>query len=1067
MVFYNNVIAGAAGAGAGGDDFTIQRSLRFNDGDTAHCSRTPSSAGNRKTMTWSLWVKRGDLAVEANLFTVDDGSGNTAAAARFDTDGKMKITDGVGGEIVTDRKFRDASAWYHLVIAFDTTQATASNRLRLYVNGAQVTSLASASYPTQNADTDWNTIQAHYIGRQVHNTANKFDGYLAEVHFVDGQALDHTDFGEFDTNGVWNPKKFAGSYGGNGYYLKFADNSTAAALGTDSSGNNNTWTILNISVAAGSGNDSLIDTPLGYDADSGNNGGNYATLNPLDMHSDFATSNGNLNIATTGSTWRSVRATIGISSGKYYWEFTTGHNRATVGISLSPSSVLDDYIGNNENGWSYLYDGNKYHNAVITAYGNTYASGDTIGVAFDADAGNIYFYKNGTIQNSGNPAYTGLTSGPYYPSFSFRDSGVTFVANFGQRPFAISSVPSGYKSLCTQNLSDPTYEPAEAFDIKLWNGNDSQRDITGFATSPDIVWIKQRSGNGSHSLMDTLRGATKHLTPSDTPAEGTESAFLNAFLSNGFSIGNSSTVNDGSSTYVAWGWDTGTTANPVGDIWYPGGGKYFGVKFPTASGGTIGFGQTSGTNTVQVWSSSDNSNWTQQGGTLTLADGHTITTTDRYILFKNTADATMSNVYVAATNNADAHYSGSNHGPSGDGSWSGPGYTDYDFRDGGGALVHRGGLTSSLYDTSRTWSNSITTTGNSGNWHSSYPKTQAFNNNDANYAHANADGSGQAVVTLSFSPALACSSTVTFLGGVTSSGTGTLQVNGGTAVALVDAGTNPQATHKTSASFSGNITSIVITKTGNTNDGLLVYGFEIDGKRLVDNGTTVPTIPQTPTITRANSAAGFSVISFKNGNTTVAHGLSSPPELIITKNRGATYTWSVYSKATTKDKYMAINSNIAASAVAGMWGSAEPTSNEFGTTTYVASDGADMVGYCFHSVPGFSAIGTFTGNNLANGPYVPTGFRVKYLLAKRTSGVGDWIVQDVTRSPENDTGDNNTITANVNNAEDGFYTATQVGIDFLSNGFKIRFAGGPLNDSGSTYFYMAFAEHPFKTARAR
>ncbi len=164
---------------------------------------------------------------------------------------------------------------------------------------------------------------------------------------------------------------------------------------------------------------------------------------------------------------------------------------------------------------------------------------------------------------------------------------------------------------------------------------------------------------------------------------------------------------------------------------------------------------------------------------------------------------------------------------------------------------------------------------------------------------------------------------------------------------------------------------------------------------------------------------------------------------------------------------MALNSNIAASAVAGMWGSAEPTSNEFGTTTSVAADGADMVGWCFHSVPGFSAIGTYTGNNNANGPYVPTGFRVKYLLAKRTSGVGDWVVQDVTRSPENDTGDNNTITVNVNNAEDSYYTATQVGIDYLSNGFKIRHAGGPLNDSGSTYFYMAFAEHPFKTARAR
>ncbi len=555
MVFYNNVIAGAAGAGGG--DFTIQRSLRFNDGDTAHCSRTPSSAGNRKTMTWSLWVKRGDLAIEANIFTVDDGSSNTAAAIRFDTDGKMKITDGVGGEINTDRKFRDASAWYHLVIAFDTTQATASNRLRLYVNGAQVTSLAGTpSYPTQNADTDFNTIQAHYIGRQVHNTANKFDGYLAEVHFVDGQALDHTDFGEFDTNGVWNPKEFAGSYGGNGYYLKFADNSTAAALGTDSSGNDNTWTILNISVAAGSGNDSLIDTPTDYTADSGNNGGNYCILNPLSNVSQIL-KNGNLE--TSGVTGRCT-GTIYVSSGKYYWEVEAGSTYTMTGIE-STENTYTAYPGGSAEQYALYGDGNLYHNGSVTTY-TAFNAGDILGFLLDMDAGELRIRINNTAINSGNAVATGLTGKAW--TANCRSGSGSYdgdsVFNFGQRPFAYTP-PTGYKSLCTTNLPDPTIaDGSTAMDAKLYTGNGSTQSISGFNFQPEFVWIKSRSSAGHHSLNDSVRGAGKVLYSNLTNAENTSSTMLTAFNSTGFSVGSDNDVNKNNDSFVSWAWDGGNLA---------------------------------------------------------------------------------------------------------------------------------------------------------------------------------------------------------------------------------------------------------------------------------------------------------------------------------------------------------------------------------------------------------------------------------------------------------------------------------------------------------------------------
>ena len=372
----------------------------------------------------------------------------------------------------------------------------------------------------------------------------------------------------------------------------------------------------------------------------------------------------------------------------------------------------------------------------------------------------------------------------------------------------------------------------------------------------------------------------------------------------------------------------------------------------------------------------------------------------------------------------------------------------------------------SAFDLSRTWSNSITTTGNSGNWHSGYPKTQAFNNNDANYAHANADGSGQAVVTLSFSPALSCSSTVTFLGGVTSSGTGTLQVNGGTAVALVDAGVNPQATHKTTASFTGNITSITITKTGNTNDGLLVYGFEIDGKRLVDNGTTVPNVPAIASTTRANPSTGFSIVSYAGHNDvgTIGHGLNAEPHFILVKNTSVGEEWAVYHKDIGNGNDLVLNSTVAAN-VASHWNNTTPTSSviSLGYTGSANESGSNYLALAWSPVEGYSAFGLYTGNGSTNGPFVYTGHRSRFIIIKRTNGNGPWVIVDTERNTYNVM--DNHLLANVSAAENG----STIGniCDSLSNGFKLRGSDGWFNGSGATYAYASFASHPFKTSRAR
>ena len=248
-----------ATAAAGG--YSISRSVRFNSSDSAYLSRTPASAGNRKTWTWAGWVKRSDLSASfRQLFTAAD---NNYAQNGFDDLGRLRhypLNNG-NAAIRTVALFRDPSAWYHIVFYTDTTNATASDRLRIYVNGVRQD--VTGTFPSQNLDLSFNQAIAHNIGR-YHTGSEYFSGYLADIHFIDGQALDPTSFGEFSaTTGVWMPKAYTGTYGTNGFRLNFADNSaaTATTLGKDAAGSNN-WTPNNLSVTAGAGNDSLVDCLL-------------------------------------------------------------------------------------------------------------------------------------------------------------------------------------------------------------------------------------------------------------------------------------------------------------------------------------------------------------------------------------------------------------------------------------------------------------------------------------------------------------------------------------------------------------------------------------------------------------------------------------------------------------------------------------------------------------------------------------------------------------------------------------------------------------------------------------
>jgi hypothetical protein len=464
--------------------------------------------------------------------------------------------------------YRDPAAWYHIVAVWDTTNATASNRMLVYVNGVPLTAFSPDENPSSSQVGQINNNVIHTISKNSTAAVQYIDGYLTEINFVDGQALTPSSFGETDTNtGVWKPKAYSGTYGTNGFFLKFADNSgtTSTTLGKDSSGNGNNWTPNNFSVTAGAGNDSMVDSPTAYGTDTGVGGevrGNYCTWNPLKNSTTL--SDGNLRSFNSSTTqWLGVVGTFGMTSGKWYWEYTPTV-AATVIVGLANSSYsTGGHPGSDANSWGYYSaNGQKYFNNSGSAYGATYTANDVIGVAFDADAGTLTFYKNGVSQGT---AYSSLTSGPYFPAVGVLNSQILFI-NAGQRAFAYTA-PSGFKALCTTNLPTPTIgatsttQANKYFTPYLYTADGtSPKSRTGIGFAPDFLWFKSRSTTFSHALYDQVRGTNKGLQTNTTAAENTYT-LLSTFGSDGFTTTTDGTVgnilNDSTNTYVTWCWNAG------------------------------------------------------------------------------------------------------------------------------------------------------------------------------------------------------------------------------------------------------------------------------------------------------------------------------------------------------------------------------------------------------------------------------------------------------------------------------------------------------------------------------
>ena len=461
--------------------YEISNSLRFNDGDSAGLAITPSGAGNRKTWTYSGWVKRSALTTgQEHIFMVNGGnSDSTWVQLRFE-DNDFTFSFYNQRAIRTDRKFRDPSAWYHIVVAVDTTQGTDSNRIKLYVNGVQETSFSETNYPSQNDDTGMNGTYRHFIGGEGGTSGNAsgsfYDGYMTEVHLIDGSQLLPTSFGEFDDNGVWIPKQYTGTYGTNGFFLEFKQTGTSqnsSGIGADTSGNDNHFAVNNFTAT-----DITEDTCTN----------NFCTFTPIDTPETNPTlSEGNVKLATQASpAYTFDVASFGLQQGKWYWEIKCSgaydDDYHMVGIASTQPTAHNQELGYFTNDYG-LYGGGGVNSlrygATFYSYGNAINNNDIVGVALDLDNNRLYFSINGTFQNSSDPANgtnpisitdpSSTDRGFYFPAVCFLDgsNSATYEGNWGNPSFSISSgnndglygnfeysVPSGYYALCTKRLAE-------------------------------------------------------------------------------------------------------------------------------------------------------------------------------------------------------------------------------------------------------------------------------------------------------------------------------------------------------------------------------------------------------------------------------------------------------------------------------------------------------------------------------------------------------------------------------------------------------------------------------------
>jgi hypothetical protein len=572
MPFFDPIRIGSSGATD--TTYSVDRSLRFSKSDSMYLERTPSSTGNQKVWTWSAWFKRTklhDVGGTVYLFSCNNVSGNDGIAGLYMQNDEIYTYFDTSGSnpygSVNGRKFRDLSAWMHIVWQVDA----ANTSQRIWINGEELSLNSGNNPPDFSYGMNQSGIKM-FVGRDGDWGSAHSNFYFAEIHYSDGNKYEASDFAETNSEtGAWVPKSPSITYGTNGYYLNFSDNSgtTATTMGKDSSGNGNNFTPVNLSTYH-----SVPDSPTN----------NFCTINPIDKSTDsrLTVNEGMLKVGTSHG-FRTARATFGLSSGKWYWEARLiTWSDSFIGITDTQEDITSTTRGGETSNSAMIRqnNGDIRTGGSNSSYGNSQANGDILGFALDMDNGKFYISENGTFYNSGDPvngtnaAKTGLT-GTVSPSASPYDNR-SCLFNFGQDDTFDGNEtsqgntdanglgvfkyapPTGFLAICSANLNPTIQLPTNEFDTKLWTGNGGTQTITGLNFSPDFVWIKIRTQAYNHVLWDTLRGVYIRLQANQTTADGTNTNGLTAFNSDGYTLGDMNNVNKNGDTFVGWNWNAGT-----------------------------------------------------------------------------------------------------------------------------------------------------------------------------------------------------------------------------------------------------------------------------------------------------------------------------------------------------------------------------------------------------------------------------------------------------------------------------------------------------------------------------
>ena len=1085
----NEFFSGGSGAPAG---YTIERSLRFNSADSAYLDRTPSSAGNRKTWTWAGWVKRSAFANYQNIFGAEQDTNNRLRIEFSNTD-TLIVGAKTGGSdtivVTTSQVFRDSSAWYHIVFAIDTTQATSTDRVKLYVNGIQVTSFSSTTYPSLNYDTFVNATVAHGIGAYG-IPATYFNGYLADVHFIDGHALDPASFGEFDDNGVWQPKEYLTSStlstinstsGDTQITLtsntNFSDLGVGKEVRQDSGYTPQTSAITNVQpiqntygpllwssavVLEGSFLSTAYDTTEIFDGSSGtyavpSSGGTvrFRLLNPLETDGleiklrDLFQRDGTDYFSINDSGWLNAADYPGTGGYTVITDIlrTTSNPSQLEEIGLKRTGGVGGAISQVLIDGQVIRDNQAYDTSVVELtltddtdlenfrVGDVESTGNTVTAI---GPGNTMTVVGGTWSNGDTVTGPTLAAG----------SGIITAFDSGANTIDYTLISGRFIS--GEGKSASVLGPYGTNGFHLPFGDNSTAAALGTDAAGSNDWtvnnISVTAGAGNDSLFDSPTNGTQEDTGAGGEVSGNYATY-NPLYNNAVGGGNGAILSDGNlkTTFTT----SGSTGTVPATIFVSSGKWYCEFTAENISGGAEpqvgiirpddaidGYIGKTGTNGVGYEPYQDRR---YNAGTPTSSMFGQTTTSGTHI-YGLALDLDVGTLDV---------------------------YED-------GTLL--GELVSGL---SGTWAFAVADIGEAD------VPTIIANFGQRPFAYAAPSGFKALCTTNLDDPTIADVSTAMDV--VTYTGNGTSQTISGLSFSpdfvwiknrsqvdphgLFD--TIRGATRRliTNGTSSENISSQSLTAF--TSDGFSVGGLDaVNASSLAlvawawDAGTS--TVSNTDgSITssvRANPSAGFSIVSYTgtSANATVGHGLNAAPEFIIIKNRDRAVDWIVYHSAIGATKGLKLNTTGAPLTVASYFNNTAPTSSVVslgaaGDTNYT---GEDIIAYCFAPVEGYSAFGSYTGNGDADGPFVYTGFKPAFVMYKRTDSTSDWNIDDYKRDGYNFS--NKNLRANLNNAEGGASFA-----DFLSNGFKLRQVGSSRNASGGTYIYAAFAENPFKTARAR